>query len=129
MTDTDTTADIVEESTPAASSREPTLSAPTVSVAAPEPSLSGAMSNNNGWVKEHRKLLDWPLFKKPLTAHLWEYCRLRANHAAVDLWAGGERLHLEPGQFIIGRHAACEDTGLTDKQYRVAMLHLETRNA
>ena len=83
---------------------------------------------SHGWIKLHRKLLAWPLFKKPLTAHLWQYCLLRANHEPADIWASGETVHLEPGQFIIGRHAATKETGLSEKQYRTAINHLENEN-
>jgi len=79
---------------------------------------------DQGWVKVHRKLLDWPWFKYPATAHLWQYCLLRANHKAATVAAAGQEVHLEPGQFIFGRAKAAADTGLSPKQVRTALAHL-----
>ena len=73
---------------------------------------------DDGWVKSHRKLLKWPWFRNPNIAHFWEYCRLKAGHAARRVLVGTVEVNLLPGQFIFGRKVAAQETGLTEQIVR-----------
>jgi len=79
---------------------------------------------NNGWVRDHRKILDWPWFKNPNAAHLWEYCRLKASYQARRALVGPVEVDLLPGQFIYGRRTAADETGLSEQEIRTAAKHL-----
>lgn len=76
-----------------------------------------------GWVKEYRALLNWEHFKKPLTAHLWEYIRLKANHEDVVLNDG---TIIKKGTFLTSLNQMCKETGLTKQQLRTALKNLST---
>ena len=82
------------------------------------------MTDDGGWIKVHRKLLDWPLLKNGSAIRLWLYILLRANHADCDVLAGGKTLHLRAGELIIGRDKTSQDTGLSPKQVRTGLVSL-----
>ena len=82
----------------------------------------------DGWVKAHRKLLDWPWFANPTVAHLWEYCRLKATHAECTVVVGLTPVKLLPGQFVFGLKKASIETGLTIQKLRRALEVLSESN-
>ena len=82
-----------------------------------------------GYVKDWRCKLDWPWFTRPRTAHLFEWCLLRANWRPVKVQHAGHVVDLQPGQFITGLRVAAAETGLSIKQIRTARKHLESENA
>ena len=67
-----------------------------------------------GWVKEHRKLLDNPIFLKPFLLQLFTYCVLKANHNEAKIIMNGEEVVVEKGSFITGRKVIAEATGQTE---------------
>jgi|GEM_PF-1560647 len=79
---------------------------------------------NSGWVRDYRKILDWPWFKDPKTAHLWEYCRLKATYQARRALVGKVSVDLLPGQFVFGRRVAADETGMSEQEVRTAAKHL-----
>lgn len=76
--------------------------------------------NNGGWIKSFRKLLDWGWFTVPNTAHLFQYCLLRAN-VTDKMWHGQL---VARGSFITSRNSLSVGTGLTEQQVRTALNHL-----
>jgi len=80
---------------------------------------------DRGYVKLWRRSLDHPLFKKPLTWHLWGYCLQKASHKDTDVFLNGQTIHVKKGSFIFGRKKAAEETGLSERQIRTALQHLE----
>ena len=75
----------------------------------------------NGWIKLHRKMVDWEWFSEPLTAHLFIYILLAANHED-GRWKGKE---IKKGQLITSREKLANDTGLTQQQVRTHLKKLE----
>ena len=59
-----------------------------------------------GWIKLHRKLKDSPIFnnERLLKAFIW--CLLKATHSGYEQMVGRQKVWLEPGQFVTGRHKA-----------------------
>ncbi len=75
----------------------------------------------NGYIREHRSLLDWEWFKDPFTAHLWEYLRLSAN------WrdAAYKGHSVKRGQLVVSYASMAEDTGMSVQNVRTAISHLK----
>ncbi len=75
----------------------------------------------NGYIREHRSLLDWEWFKDPFTAHLWEYLRLSAN------WrdAAYKGHSVNRGQLVVSYASMAEDTGMSVQNVRTAINHLK----
>ena len=59
-----------------------------------------------GWIKLHRKLLKNPIFSSEKALKVWIWCLLKANHEPNDFYLGRQRIHLETGQFIMGKNTA-----------------------
>lgn len=59
---------------------------------------------NDGWIKIHRKMFKNPVVCKD-AAHvaLWMYILCNASYEENDVWFGGNRITLKPGQLITGR--------------------------
>lgn len=74
----------------------------------------------NGWVKLHRRIVDWEWFKKPETLSLFIYCLTRAN-IADGSW---RNIAYKRGQFITSLDTIRKDTGLSIQQARTALKHL-----
>jgi len=66
------------------------------------------MSEPQGWVKVHRKILENPLFKNPKLFTLWMYLLLRANHSDAKTMIGNKVIELKRGQFLTGRKKLSE---------------------
>jgi len=78
----------------------------------------------SGWIKLHRKLLDWEWFRDPVMVKLWLYLLIEANHE-------DRRFMGHPvtrGQLIIGRKALSETLMLTEQQIRTCLTRLKSTN-
>ena len=74
-----------------------------------------------GFIKLHRKLLDWEWYDDANTKILFIHCLLRANWESGS-WHG---ISYGPGQFITSLPSLAEETGMTIKQVRTALSHLK----
>ena len=81
---------------------------------------------NNGWIKLHRRLLDNPITKKPAWLSVWVTLLLLANHDEEHkfIWNGREHI-LKAGQFITGRKALSEQTGVPQSTIEDVLRFLE----
>ncbi|MCX5914218.1 MAG: hypothetical protein NTV04_20080 [Deltaproteobacteria bacterium] len=72
-----------------------------------------------GWIKLYRKLLDHPVFRSndPMLLKTFVYCLLRAGYEEKDHFFNHQLIHLEPGQFIIGRERGAKDLGSSPKTF------------
>lgn len=62
------------------------------------------MSEENGWIKIHRKIWDNPVVTKdPARIATWVWLITHATHKPHDTLFGGKRITLMPGQLITGR--------------------------
>jgi hypothetical protein len=74
------------------------------------------MSNHQGWISLHRKILDNPLFKEPKALTLWVYLLLRANHKDTKAIIGNSSIDIKRGQFLTGRKSLAEATGIQESK-------------
>lgn len=75
-----------------------------------------------GWIKIHRKMLDWEWFTDTNTAHFFHFCLLKANTEDAN-WRG---LTIARGSFVSTLANMCKQTGLTIQQTRTAISHLKS---
>lgn len=69
-------------------------------------------TENQGWVKAHRKLLENPRFRDGDWLKVWVWMLLNASHKPHDVMFRGERITLKAGQFTAGRFQISEQTGV-----------------
>jgi len=74
-----------------------------------------------GWIKLHRKLLEWEWADNPIVFHLFIHLLLSANHKE-KLWRGNK---VKKGQFITGLYSLSEQTGISIQSLRTALKKLE----
>lgn len=77
--------------------------------------------NDIGWIKIHRKLIDWEWYKDVNTFKLFMHLLLKAN-IETKKWQG---LTIERGQLITSLKNLSHETGLTEKEVRTALSKLE----
>lgn len=78
-----------------------------------------------GWVKLHRKLLDWEWYDDINVRILWLHLLLKANHKDKK-WHG---LIIRRGQLVTGRKELSEETGLSERAVRTALTKLKTTSS
>ena len=83
------------------------------------------MSNSQGWVSLHRKLLENPIFKNHKVLQTFLYCLLKATHEDYELLIGDQMVSLKSGQLATGRKAISQATNLTEQNVRTALSKLE----
>ena len=76
---------------------------------------------NQGWVKLHRKLLDWEWYDDLPTKVLFLHLILKANHTEQS-WRG---ITIKRGQRLTSLEALSSETSLSIKQVRRAIKNLE----
>jgi hypothetical protein len=75
-----------------------------------------------GWIKLHRKLLDWRWFSDGNTLKVFLYILLQANHEKKS-WKGIEIL---PGQMIFGRERLSETLAISEQSLRTIITRLKS---
>lgn len=75
----------------------------------------------SGWIKLHRKFLDWEWFNKSEAVHLFLYMLLKANHKDGK-WQG---IDVKRGQFISSLGNISSATGLSIQVIRTNLKRLE----
>ncbi|GAG68425.1 unnamed protein product [marine sediment metagenome] len=79
---------------------------------------------NEGWIKLHRKFLEWEWFDLPEMVKLFVYFLLKANHKGKN-WKG---IKVERGQLITGRKKLSVELRMSEQQIRTCMERLKTTN-
>lgn len=74
-----------------------------------------------GWIKLHRKLIDWEWFHEPKMVQLFIYLLLSANHEP-KLWQG---VPIARGQVVTGLASLKAATGLSTQSLRTCLSRLE----
>jgi hypothetical protein len=77
--------------------------------------------NDIGWIKLHRKLIDWEWYKDVNTFKLFLHLLLKAN-TEIKKWQGQT---INRGQLITSLKNLSHETGLTEKEVRTALSKLE----
>lgn len=75
----------------------------------------------DAFIKIYKKMLKWEWYDEPNTKVLFLHCLLRANWEKCE-WHGVE---INPGQFVTSIAKLAEETGLSNRQARTALEHLE----
>lgn len=78
----------------------------------------------SGWIKMHRKFLDWEWFNKSESVHLFLYMLLKANHKDGQ-WQG---IDIKRGQFISSLGNISNATGISIQTIRTILKKLEKTN-
>ena len=79
---------------------------------------------SNGYIKLHRKLLDWGWYKDQNTMMVFLHLLLIANFAESEYM--GVKIH--PGQAVIGRKSLAKQLGMSEQNVRTALTHLKSTN-
>lgn len=79
---------------------------------------------SNGWIKLHRKILDWEWFTSPSTLQLFIYLLLRANKEDKK-WRG---ILIKRGQLVTSAATISEETKLSTQQVRTSLNRLKSTN-
>ena len=77
-----------------------------------------------GWIKIHRKFLEWEWFNKSEAVHLFIYMLLKANHKDGK-WQG---IEVKRGQFISSLGNISNATGISIQTIRTILKKLEKTN-
>lgn len=80
------------------------------------------MSERGGWIKIHRKMLEWGWYSDPVTKCVFLHLLLLANYGEREFL--GHKIH--PGQAVITYGGMAEALGLTVRNVRTALEHLES---
>ena len=78
----------------------------------------------SGWIRIHRKFLDWEWFNKSEAVHLFMYLVLKANHKDGQ-WQG---IDVKRGQFITSFGKVSTDTGISLQTIRTLLKKFEKTN-
>lgn len=78
-------------------------------------------ASNNGFVKFDRKMTEWEWYRDVPTKVLFVHCIFRANWRISQ----SKGTKIKRGQFVTSLAKLSEETGLTIRQTRTALEHLE----
>lgn len=79
---------------------------------------------DSGFIQLHRKLLDWEWYTDTNTKSLFIHILLKANHTGKN-WRG---IDIKRGSFVTSVNKLSLETGLSVKNVRTALSHLEQTN-
>jgi hypothetical protein len=77
-----------------------------------------------GWIKLHRKLLDWEWYDEPNTLRLFLHLLLKANHKPKKY----RGVDIKQGQVMTGYDRLANELGLSTQQIRTAINKLKLTN-
>lgn len=80
--------------------------------------------DNQGWVKIHRKILEWEWYEDKNTTRLFIHLLLKANHKDKE-WRG---IVIKRGESLTGRMILSVETGLSEQQVRTSLKKLKLTN-
>lgn len=78
----------------------------------------------NGFIKLHRKLIEWQWYKDSNTKAVFLHLLLLARFSD----GGYKQVKLRPGQVVIGRKKLAEDLGMSEQNVRTSIQHLISTN-
>lgn len=79
---------------------------------------------SGGFIKLHRKMLEWGWYQDANTMRVFIHCLLRANHKSGEY----KGLKIERGQFCTSVSVISKELRLSSKQVRTAFRHLQETN-
>lgn len=83
--------------------------------------------DSGGWIRLHRQLLDNPVVMKD-SDHLavWIYILLSVQFEPKDVWFGGARTTLNPGQLTTGRKEMAQKLKVNENKIQRVLRYLES---
>ena len=78
----------------------------------------------SGWIKLHRKLLEWEWYSKPVVKSVFIHSLLRANHKDGK-WRGHD---VKRGSYISSVDKLIDELGHSRQEIRTALKHLKSTN-
>jgi len=82
------------------------------------------MSHNQGWIKLHRRLINWEWYSDPNTFRLFIHLLLISNHTD-NKYKG---IIIKPGQVVTGQDKLSIELGLSRQSIRTALANLKSTN-
>jgi hypothetical protein len=82
------------------------------------------MLQMSGWIKLHRKILDWEWYSDPNTFRVFLHLMLKANHKEKRF----KGIELIKGSVVTSRDILAMETGLSVRQVRTALDKLKSTN-
>lgn len=79
---------------------------------------------NNGWVKIHRKFIEWEWYSDPNTMRLFIHLLFKATHKPIK-W---KNIQLNSGQMVTGRKVLSEELRLSEQEIRTSLNKLKSTN-
>ena len=79
------------------------------------------INKETGWIKLHRKMLDWEWYSDSNVVRVFLHCLLKANHTEKS-WQGET---IARGEFITGLEVLSTEISLSTQQIRTALNKLE----
>jgi hypothetical protein len=76
---------------------------------------------HRGFIKLYRKSFDSIVWKNQKLWRFWTWCLLKATHRERDEMIGYQKVKLLPGQFVFGRKASAQSTGLSERNIRTCI--------
>ena len=76
----------------------------------------------NGWIKLHRKLIDWEWYTNPNVFRLFIHCLLKANHKDKK-WQG---IIIKSGQFATGLNSLKKELKISTQSIRTSLDKLKS---
>jgi len=77
---------------------------------------------NDGWIKLHRRFIEWEWYRTPYMFHLYTHLILRANHSPMK-WQG---MTIERGQLVTGRKQLSQELGVSEQTIRTCLIRLKS---
>ena len=78
----------------------------------------------SGWIKLHRKILDWEWYNDSNTFRLFMHLILKANHKEKKY----RGVSIKIGCLMTGRELLSKETGLSEQQIRTCLKRLKSTN-
>ena len=82
------------------------------------------MTNQQGWIKLHRQILEWEWYSDNNCFRLFLHLLLKANHKEKRV----KGIELKVGSIVTSRDLLARETGLTSQQIRTALTKLISTN-
>jgi len=76
---------------------------------------------SEGWIKIHRKMLNWEWYKKPKTCRLFFHLLLKANRTTTTVHG----IEIKAGEILTSRKKLSEETGLSEQEIRTCLSDLQ----
>jgi len=70
------------------------------------------LANGQSWIRLHRELLKNYVFQNEKLWKVFTWCLLKATWKPHEVMVGRQKVKLEPGQFVFGRHVAAQELNM-----------------